>query len=271
MRKTLPLAALLVVLPALAAAQQEMPGLDLTDEPKSSEPPKAPERAARPAAPTEANEAKESAAKLTEAEIASEDRVKSVQRKAALKRGRLELTPMVFVSLNDAFYPEFGPAVRVSYHLADALALALRYQQYNLIPEDNVRLAKRELESRLLYALPKHSFGLDFMWSPIYGKVAVFKSIRHFDLYVLGGVGFMLSQTSTGSAATGGGEGPHATTSLGLGQRLGLTDWLSIDLSAIETLYSDRPGLSSSVLQHALTFNVGLSFFLPTTFEYKEP
>lgn len=279
MRKTLPLAVMLIALPRLAAAQQEMPGLDLSDESKGSEAPKAPERTSarpevereRPGARAEPKESKDSAPKLTEAEIASEDRVKSVQRKAALKRGRFDLTPMMFVTLNDAFYPVFGPGARISYHPANALALGLRYQQFNRIPEDNVRLAKRQLQSRLPSVLPQHSFGLDLLWSPIYGKVALFNSIRHFDLYVLGGAGLMLSQTSAGNAPTGG-DGPHLTTSLGLGQRFGLTDWMAVDLSVIETLYSDRPqGYNKSILQHALTLNVGVSFFLPTAFEYKEP
>lgn len=272
MRMTLWLAAVLFAMPAVVAAQQEMPGLDLSDDAKSPEPAKSPERAlARPDADRPAPaEGKASGVKLSEAEIATEDRVKSVQRKAVLKRGRFEVTPMMFVRLNDAFYPEFGPGGRISYHLANAFAMGLRYQQFNLIPMDNVRLAKKQLQSRLDSVLPQHSVGLDLLWSPIYGKVAIGKSIRHFDLYVLGGAGVMLSQTSY--PPTGGGDGPHITTSLGLGQRFGLTDWFSIDLSAIETLYSDRPqGSIRSVLQHAITLNVGLSFYLPTSFEYKEP
>jgi outer membrane beta-barrel protein len=272
------LAACLVCLPVAALAQQEMPGLDLTDEPKAPEPGKpalAPAALPPDAAPRARAAAQAAAsaadAKLSEAEIASEDRVKSVQRKAWIKRGRFELTPMGFLTLNDAFYPKYGPGGRVSYHVADALAVGVRYQHYSLIPDDNVRLAKRQLQAQLPYVLPEQSVGLDVMWSPIYGKVSVGSSIRHFDLYVLGGAGAMFSQTSSGSAPNGG-DGPHLTTTLGLGQRFALNDWITIDLSLLEMLYSDRPqGQTKAVLQHALTLNLGVGFFLPTSFEYKEP
>ena len=278
MRTILLLATHLFALPVFAAAQdpQGFEGLDLSDEPKSAEPPKtAPASGSSPSPTIEASPApageKASALKLTEADIVREDRVKAVNRKVPLNRGRLELTPLVFVTLNDAFFPQIGPGLRASYHLADSLALGLRYQQFNLLPEDNVRLAKRQLQSRLPSVLPKHSFGIDVLWSPIYGKLAVLNSIRRFDLYVLGGAGLLLSQTSGGTAPTGG-DGPHLTTSLGLGQRFGFLDWLSIDLSLVETFYSDRPqGLNKSILQHALTLNLGFSLFLPTTYEYKEP
>jgi outer membrane beta-barrel protein len=274
MRPIALLAACLVALPLPAVAQQEMPGLDLSDEPKTPEPKKAaPGPAALPPdlEPARTPAAKASDAKLSEADIASEDRVKSVQRKAVLKRGRFEFTPMAFMTLNDAFFPKYGPGGRIAYHVADALAVGLRYQQYNLIPDDNVRLAKRQLQAQLPVVLPEQSFGLDVMWSPIYGKVSVFNSIRHFDLYILGGVGALLSQTSSGQAPNGG-DGPHLTTTLGIGQRFSVLEWLAVDLSLLETLYPDRPaGHNKSVLQHALTLNLGVSFFLPISFEYREP
>jgi outer membrane beta-barrel protein len=268
MRLALLLAALLVALPASTVAQQEMPGLDLSDEPKKPEGSKS----APALESTRAPAAKPPDASLSEAEIASEDRVKSVQRKAVLQRGRFELTPMAFVTLNDGFFPKFGPGGRFAFYLAEAFALALRYQQYNLIPDDNVRLAKRQLQSQLPHVLPEHSLGLDLLWSPIYGKVALFNSIHHFNLYILGGVGALWSQTSGGSAPTGG-DGPHLTTALGIGERFGLLNWLAVDLSLIETFYSDRPlgSPNKSILQHALTLNLGVSLSLPFSFEYKEP
>jgi outer membrane beta-barrel protein len=265
MRSSTLLALLLAAtLPSGAFGQTGGLGLDLTDETKKEEPkkeekPLAPELDLTPPAPRSAP----AEARLSEMEITSEDRVKSVQRKAFIKRTRFELTPMTFLTLNDAFFPKYGPGARVAFYPNDAFGLAVRGFQYNLIPTNTRRLASRALHSRLPYVLPKESLSLDLMWSPIYGKAALFNSIRTFDIYLMGGAGALWSQTSNT-------EGVHLTTSLGIGERFSVLDFMAIDISAIETLYSDMPG-SSTVIQHVLSVNAGLSFFLPFSFEYKEP
>jgi outer membrane beta-barrel protein len=201
----------------------------------------------------------------SEADAAHEDRVKSVQRKPFLKRGRFELTPLGFVTLNDAFFPKYGPAARLGYHLHDSFAAGVRLNQYNLIPSQNVRLAKRQFQAALPAVQPKYALALDLIWSPFYGKVAVFNSIRHFDLYILGGAGLVHSQTSDE-------DGLHLSSHLGLGQRFSVTDFMMIDLALVETLYADRPGAGQRVqLQHGLSIQAGVSFFIPFSSRYKEP
>ena len=271
MRPTSLLAAMVAVALPFGALAQGL-GLDLTDEPKKEEPKKEePKKEEATPAPLDLDKKPSGEAKLSEVDIASEDRVKSVQRKAFLKRMRVEVTPMGFLTLNDAFFPKYGPGVRAAFFLQDSFGLSLRAFQYNLVPSDNVRYAKRELQSKLYSVLPTSSFSLDALWSPVYGKVAFFNSIRTFDFYVIGGVGLLFSQTSFGDPPDGG-DGPHVTTSLGAGERLAIFDWMAVDVSAVETMYSDRPGaLQKSVLQHVLSVNFGVSFYLPLSFEYREP
>jgi len=278
MRTPTLLAAALLLCPLGASAQgTDFKGLDLSDEPKKEEPKKAEDRPTPPPEPTATTAPKG----LTEVEIANEDRVKSVQRKPFLKRMRVEFTPQAFVTLNDAYYPKIGPGGRLAFFFADSVGLAFRYNQFNIIPSDNVRLAKRQLQSKLPSVHPKHSFNVDLLWSPIYGKVAIFNSIHTFDVYLMGGAGAFLTQTSsdiTSTDASGNvslvaaGDGAKFSGHLGIGQRFTVNEWFALDVSLTETMYSDRPGGGTkSVLQHLVAVNVGLSVFLPFGFEYKEP
>lgn len=265
------LVVLAVMTAAPADAQTSGFGLDLTeDEPPKEEPgvegagpefgsESAPIALPPPDAPIDEAKAESD---LTEREIAAEDRVKSVQRKPFLKRRRLELTPMAFLSVNDAFFPKWGPGLRAAYHLHDSFGVGLRLSMYEKISNDNIRFAKRQLQSRLPSVLPQYSAAVDLLWTPIYGKVSIFNSIKHFDLYVVGGAGAVWSQTS------GLGDGPHLSTHIGLGQRFSVNRFMTIDLSAIETIYADRPNAANkSVIQHVLTLNAGVSFFVPPSFD----
>ena len=261
MRPSACLGALLaLLLPSVAFAQFE--GLDLSEDTPA---PETPEETAPPPPPPDLGSTLAPEPKLRELDLTAEDRVKSVQRRGFLKQGRFDLTPMAFLTLNDAYFPKFGPGVRASYHLHESFGIGLRFLQYNLIPNDNVRLAKRQLQSRLPSVLPKMSLALDLLWSPAYGKVSLFNAIRHFDLFVVGGAGAIFSQTSET-------DGPHLSTHIGVGQRFSINDFLAIDVSVIETLYSDRPAAGNkAVLQHLLSVNAGLSVFLPLSFDYREP
>lgn len=257
------LAALVALGPSRVAAQGF--GLDLSEDPDKK--PEKPGPSGLPPPLELSPPPKPAEGELTEKDIATEDRVKSVQRKPLLKTRRFELSPMFFVSMNDAFFPKVGPGLRGVYHLTDSVGAGVRFFQYHLVPSDNVRLAKRQLQSRLPYVLPRWSASLDVLWSPIYGKVSVFNDIRHFDLYLVGGAGLLGSQITAQP-----GRSPNLETHIGLGQRFGLFDFLSFDLSLIEVLYSDRPGDGiKSVVQHVVTLNVGVSLFLPPRFEYRAP
>ncbi|HEY3447020.1 MAG TPA: outer membrane beta-barrel domain-containing protein [Myxococcales bacterium] len=275
------LAAFIALWPIGAFAQGM--GLDLTDEPKKEEPKKEepaplppPEPEPMPA-PSATPAPKSEQQKLDEVQIANEDRVKSVERKAFLKKLRLEITPMGFVTLNDAFYPKSGPGVRLAFWFADSLGLALRYDQFNQLNNDNVRLAKKQLHSKLPDAQPEHGFGAEFLWAPVYGKVAVGNSINTFDTYVFGGAGAVLSDTTSDLKDKNGvliqkGVGPHFSVHLGIGQKFHVLDWLALDLSLSDTLYSDQPDFENrSVLQNLVSLNLGLCVYLPLGFDYREP
>ncbi len=246
-------------------------GLDLSDE--------APEESAEaseetPAAPPPAS-AEELArqrgtlpASGVEERVTEDDRVKAVQRKHFLKRTRLELVPSFAISLNDAFYTKVGGGIAANYHFADSLALSLHYDKFGIAQSDNVRIAKRELKSLLLSSKLDWTAGADFLWTPIYGKLAFGNTIVQYDLFLLAGAGVAWSQTSGAPVD----DGAHPAIDVGVGQRFAIFDFMAFEFWVKQLMYADRPqDRQISEIQKVLTLNAGLSFWLPGSFRYENP
>lgn len=253
-----------------AAAQDPGLGLDLTapepevkpeakpSEPKPPEPPAPPPEEPRPA------EKPAPPVELTERDVALEDRVKSVQRKATLKRLRLELAPAVGISLNDPFYTKYGAGLWVLAYPNDSLGVGLRGMALTSSPTENVRIAQRDLLALLPVSKPAYALAVDVQWTAFYGKVSVLNAIAQFDLFLVGGPAAVVSQT-TGST----GE-IHFGADLGLGVRAMVGDFLAVHITYLDTVYSDRPGGQSRSQLHSLgMLQVGLCVFVPPRFEYE--
>ncbi len=271
------LAALLLI-GARASAQNQFDGLDLSgDEPKKEEPTKddgldlstPPPDDAKPSSTTSATsepEKKKSDAPAVERDTTQDDRVKSVQRKLYTKRGRFELAPSFIININDAYYTKLGGAVRLAFYPADTLAISARFSLMQTLPTDDVRTAKTNLNSRIFFSVPIWSVMGDAEWSPIYGKVAMFNSILHFDGYLIGGGGVVFTETS---AVQGGTVKP--AFDLGLGMRFVARDFLAVNVSLINTTYVDTPtGAVKGVTQNLMMVNAGISIFFPFKSTYRE-
>ena len=279
--------ALVLAIASPGALAQEQPGLDLGATPpaaaKPAPPPAAPtevpglslgaEKAAprKPAPKAEARpEAKPaSGSPFGERDVALGDRVKAVQRKGFLKRGRFEAAPILSLSVNDAYYQKLGGGLRLAYSLEDSFALAVRGTYYTPLRTDNVREGKQAFQSQLLTSQLFRSAMLDGVWSPVYGKASFLgDSIVHFDLYLAAGFGAAWSATSAAPRN----EGPHLAAELGGGVRFYPYEWMAFELGLMATFYPDQPVVSvPATIQNVFTANVGFSFFFPTTFEYVYP
>ena len=270
MRRLVAVTCLLLLAPA-ALAQQTTPappsppaepsatpglGLDLTQES-----PKADVPVAKPATTAEAQP-------LDEADLTQDDLVKSIQRKVFLKAHRFELMASVFLSVNDPYYAKWGISLRGTYFLADTLGLAVHGSWYQVYATDNVTIAKQNFQSRIYYSVPQWSLLGDIEWSPIYGKANIFNSIFHFDVFFLGGLGTVWTETSPTPVDSlqpnGPKRGPSFAGEIGIGMRFIALDWLSVNLSLVDTCYGDTPaGTTLGAIQNVFTINFGLSFFFP--------
>jgi outer membrane beta-barrel protein len=291
------IAILLLALP-MAGAPQGLEGLDFSAPRKQQQPvplppptddeelpplpgePPAAKPAAKPAEPAKKAEGGQAdLLAMPEGDVALGDRVKAVQRKGFLKRHRFEISPLFAATVNDAFYQKVGGGLRVAYNFGDTFALALRgalYQNEDLklapIRTDNVREGKVAFQSQLLSSQIYRAAMVDGIWSPVYGKAAwLDRSIVHFDLYLTAGFGLVWSATSFDSAGNEG-LGPHLAADVGAGLRFYPLEWLALEAGMMLTLYPDQPMETvPGTLQKVLAANVGVSFFLPPSFEYYYP
>ena len=271
----LPLLCALVAAPGWA--QNQFEGLDLSsDTPKKEEPKKGEPRkddldfSATTPAPTRAEAPPpRPEGEAAERDVTQDDRVKSVQRKLYLKRGRFELAPAFVVNVNDAYYTKLGLALRGAFYPADTLAISVRFTLLDTIPTDDVRTAKRNLSSRIFYSVPRWGLAADAEWSPLYGKVAIFNSILHFDGYLAAGAGVMFTETSFSTDPTR--AGPKPAFDLGIGLRFVAKDFLAVNLGLIDTAYADIPtGTTKASLQNVMLLTAGVSIFLPFKSTYRE-
>ena len=275
-KKCFAAAVLLLSLSSGVVFAQNFGDLDLTEDPKKEEkkePPKdeldltAPDKKPAPktGSPKDDDRKPLKADKPTvERDVTQDDRVKSVQRKLYIKRGRFELAPYFFTTLNDPYYAKFGGAIRAAFYLADTLAISARGSLMQVLSTDDVRAAKRSFQSRIFYSVPIWSVMGDFEWSPIYGKVAMFNSILHFDAYVMAGGGVVNTDTSSL-------RGLNPAADLGLGFRFVVKDFFAVNLALINTAYVDTPkGAVRGVTQNLLALHAGVSLFIPFKSTYRE-
>lgn len=193
-----------------------------------------------------------------------EDRIKAIQRKPFIKKGRFDLSPRFILSLNDAFYQKMGGGASVAYFPVDSLGLELSGAYVGTVQTDMVVFFQQANK-----ALPKVSqlrYWLTFnaQWSPLYGKLSLFNdAIVFFDAYLVGGFG--LAQTETGS---------KFASNIGLGLRYFVTSWLVVAIEVRDLIYTEKLRLDVqrtdyTDIQNHVLLSAGVSFYLPTTFEYE--
>lgn len=193
-----------------------------------------------------------------------EDRIKAIQKKPFLKKGRFDLSPRFVMSLNDAFYQKMGGGASVAYFLADSLGLELSGAYVGTVQTDMVVFFQQANQ-----ALPKVSqlqywLTLNAQWSPLYGKLSLFNdAIVFFDAYLVGGFG--IAQTETG---------PRFASNIGIGLRYFVNSWLVVGLEVRDLIYTEKLRLDVqrtdyTDIQNHVMLSAGVSFYLPTSFEYE--
>jgi outer membrane beta-barrel protein len=180
------------------------------------------------------------------------DRVRSVQLKPYLKAGRISLTASGGLSLNDAFYTKLGGSLGLAYHLRDTLAFGLRASLIRVREEDDLRTARANFQSGIVSSSPEWLAMGEVEWAPLYGKVAVYGSILHFDGYFLGGLGTVWARS------------PELAFEVGAGLRLVAKDWLAFSLSYQHTSYVSQPaGGQLGLIQNLSMVSLGTTVFFP--------
>jgi outer membrane beta-barrel protein len=269
--------------PAVAPLPQEPQEPVIEIEPGAPAPASQPAAAVAPEA-AETPTAADQAVKSGQKEVSWQD-VVVVVRKPFLKSGRFEFMPSWQVTLNDNMIRHHSPTGQINYWLTEALAIGVEGQYYThfdnfLEPHDLVQQDYRRLPT-----LNEYVFGaaLDFHYVPLYAKFAMLnKFVVNWEGMFTVGVGVIQTRVLPRDPANPGWDQINITPNVGFQLRVFLTRWLMLDLGVKDYIFVDKfenvnrmtPDVedakanATSQLINNIMFGVGLSFWLPTSFEY---
>ena len=199
------------------------------------------------------------------------DTIHVIQPKPVLQKGRFDLTPRLGMTVNDAVYRNVMVEVTGHYHFTERVYAGAMGQWYGLSaflggPTQTYRDVNAQTQALVDAPHLNWSGGAEVGFVPLFGKFALFnRGIIFYDLSVTAGVTFneaaSIASPTVRERAVGG--------TMSVATRFFLNDWMALNLEVRDVLYQARlSGVSGTVLSHSVTLGAGVSFYLPTTFEY---
>jgi outer membrane beta-barrel protein len=201
------------------------------------------------------------------------DDIAVIQKRFLPKTKRFEFFVGGGTNLNDAFFVGNGVTLRLGYNFAEKFGVEgiLSYIQNENRDVTN-ELLKRGVNTEGSVSTGGY-YGVDFKWTPIYGKYAYFnEKIIPFDLYFTVGLGKTdphFANSSEVGATQISVESPY-TLKLGTGQIFAITKWMAFRWDiAMHLIQADTTKIVNSVettssqIDNNLFLNIGLSFFFP--------
>ena len=244
------------------------------------------------------------------------DGAPAVRSRALLVRGRLELTPAFEATINADYRHTISGGLKAEYHLSDMFSFgAVGFWgtgiNTGLVDKTIATLPETPTAGNLTPSADQYQQHLNDIlfhgaayvtFTPWYGKLAAFsRAFVHFDFYFSAGLAFakltndcdtdtICTDPAPGISDPGNGvvadENPNNDPGLNDGTRFGvylgggihvfLNDYIALDLTVRDYIFSDNPsGLDFNAdlavtdddprfLNH-LFMGVGISFFLPMT------
>jgi outer membrane beta-barrel protein len=210
-----------------------------------------------------------------------------VIRKPFLKVGRVELMPLVGTTMNDNIIRHYAVGAQLNYYLTDVLSLGLEGQYYQDQFREPFDLIARQ--ARRLPTVNKYNYSaaLNFGYVPIYGKFAILdKHIVTWETQLTAGLGVTQSEVIPRDTKFPGFTNDfNITFSPGASMRFFIFKWLTVNFSVRDYIFIDKfeptdrsavmnatadeakDNADSSLINNVM-FQIGLSFWLPTSFEY---
>ncbi len=229
-----------------------------------------------------------------EAKKALGEQIYAVQQLYALRVRRFELNPYWSFSLNDQFVGHPGPGLALNYYFTNVFAVGLNGNFYRYFNTDSKFNGDVRRAARVGVPLNEYdwSAALNFTYVPAYGKFAGFGDfIFQYDAYLVGGVGALSTRPIAvfDPVYRNFNYSTKVAFNAGLGLRVFVYRWLAAVLEVRDYAYmeelentqvaatnEDRQKSSTWMSSKArLTNNVqaqlGVSVFLPTSFDYRLP
>ncbi|MDZ4660365.1 MAG: outer membrane beta-barrel domain-containing protein [Pseudomonadota bacterium] len=181
-----------------------------------------------------------------------------IQRKFLPKSKRFEIYGGLGTTVNNAFFMNFGLLLRLGYHLSESWGVEGSFMYLSSSKREAVDdlSTVHGIDTDGLVS-PEQFYGVDLLWTPVYGKVSVFESrIVPFDLYLSGGFG--LTKTNQNQS--------EPTFHVGAGQKFAISKSLALrwDFSwnFYNATYRDA-GVDKTGNFDNLFMTLGMSFFFP--------
>jgi len=210
-----------------------------------------------------------------------------VIRKPFLKVRRTELTPVVGTTMNDNMVRHNVIGGELAYYLTDVLAIGVEgfyYRPSFREPFDLVARQARRLPTINQY---NWSAALDFHYVPVYGKFAVLdRKLVTWEVFFTAGIGAGQSEVVPRDTKLPGFTNLLIMPNVGASMRFFLSKWLTVHVGIRDYIFLDKfeptnrvvGGMNASAedaksnadtsLINNVMFQIGVSFWLPTTFEY---
>lgn len=189
--------------------------------------------------------------------IRNSNTISVVQRRPVLKALRVEVAPVFGVSLNESLTRHIFVGGTLNFHILEQLFIGGSYQHYFGKTTSLFREVQTEYEVFPEKRVAKWAAFGHIGYAPIDGKFALFNSwVIHFDVYIFAGGGVT---RTTGNRPTG---------IFGVGSRMFMNKWLTINWEIRDQLYQEKFNAGKSIVNNVV-FTVGLTFFIPFGFKYK--
>jgi outer membrane beta-barrel protein len=235
---------------------------------------------------------------VQEAKKAVRAEIYAVQQQYVIKAQRLEIMPYFQFTQNDQFVAHNAPGLALNYYITQVLAVGVNGNWYDGLNADQDFNFQNRRSARIAVPLNIYqlSADLNFTYVPMYGKFAGFGDfIFHYDAFIEGGVGLIRTKPLP-IIDPDNRSFPDwnnlVNFDVGIGFRIFFNRWLAAILEVRDLIYSEKlearniaPGVTgpgsatdpktwydtNSHITNNIQLQVGLSFLLPTSFEYRLP
>jgi outer membrane beta-barrel protein len=224
-------------------------------------------------------------ARATSKADAFEGKIQPISGQLYRKAGRLELTPLAQLSVNDAFFTKYFGGLKATYHLTEFWSVGGSFAAGATAKTGSAVVCPanqgcQPASATELYQVPgrlRSVAGLEVAWAPVYGKLNVLaEKVAHFDLSLVLGADLVAhDQVLSGTDASAPGASPGTTRTVGghvgLGARLFVTDAVALRLEFRDLVYRVTvpnravSGQGAGDLQNQLFTELGVSVFFPFT------
>jgi outer membrane beta-barrel protein len=229
--------------------------------------------------------------------------VYAVQQQYVIKARRFEIMPYYNFTLNDQFVGHNGPGLALNYYITQVLAVGVNGTWYGGLNTDSDFNFQNRRAARIAVPLNNYqvSGDLNFTYVPMYGKFAGFGDfIFNYDAFLEGGVGLIRTEPIPVIDPDNRkfDWNNYVNFDLGIGVRIFFTRWLAAVLEVRDIMFFDKiealsiangsttstPGTAAYAnnplnpdtwydknthFTNDVQLQVGISLFLPTSFEYR--